>query len=352
MFWVGSSSSNSLASADPRCDGALVVTTYKPHDATFKAIFEHLDHAIDLFRSVLPAAISDSLDWSTLTLESGAFIDTDLSDCHGDLLFSVQTHDAEPCFLLLEHQSTHDADMPLRVYVYRGRIWKRSRKQSQARLPPVIPVLVSHAPGGWTGPRTLGELLVNPANVDLAAFVPDSAMVVDDLARLSNEQLEARPLSAIPKLALWFLRDARSGSSFRDNLPFWARYFTAALREPPGAQSVDALLNYVTLVCEGFSWDDFHATIHELAPEAEETIMTIAEQLIAKGREKGREEGREQGREEGRIELLSTLLTLKFGSIPPEYHSRLAAAGLEELHIWAERVLFCASIDEVFAGSH
>lgn len=76
--------------------------------------------------------------------------------------------------------------------------------------------------------------------------------------------------------------------------------------------------------------------------------MTIAEGLIAQGRE----EGLAQGREEGRADLLSTLLVHKFGELPLEFQSRLSAASVTELETWALRLLTCASLDEVFADSH
>jgi predicted transposase/invertase (TIGR01784 family) len=67
--------------------------TRKPHDALFKAAFEHPEHAAEFLRVVLPAALVDAIAWSTMKRVSGSFIDPHLDDRHSDLLFSVELHD-------------------------------------------------------------------------------------------------------------------------------------------------------------------------------------------------------------------------------------------------------------------
>lgn len=70
--------------------------------------------------------------------------------------------------------------------------------------------------------------------------------------------------------------------------------------------------------------------------------------VIELGKLDRQREGLAEGRTEGRAELLSRQLTLKFGELSAEIQQRLQQAGEAELDIWAERVLFAESIDEVF----
>lgn len=322
--------------------------TTKPHDALFKAAFEHPEHAAALFQSILPSAIADSIAWATITHVPGSFVATDLFDYHSDMLFSVETKcDGVRRYLLLEHRSTPDQAMPLRVFFYIALIWARDYKQNTGSIPPVLPLTVSHAEGGWAAPRVLHDVLaLHPSTThEFTPLVPNFEMLVDDLAHVTNEELDARALPAFPKLALWLLRDARHARRLLDNLPFWARRFREALQAPHGAESMDKLVHYITLVNEHISWEDFRATIHQHAPEAEEATMTIAEQLIAKGRA----EGLTKGEAKGRADLLCKQLTLKFGEVPSDYQARLANASLVELDVWAERVLSAMSLAEVFA---
>src|SRR5262245_19439081 len=182
--------------------------TARPHDALFKSAFEAASAARALLCEVLPPQLRDALVWDTLKPETGSYIDPELADSHSDLLFSIRlrnTHDV--VYALLEHQSTRDPAMPLRALEYHDRIWGRFRKgkPAAARLPPIITVIVSHVPGGWTTARSFDELF-EPAVLNipaLAAVIPRFSLIVDDLAHRSNEDLEARSLGAFQKLALW-----------------------------------------------------------------------------------------------------------------------------------------------------
>ena len=73
--------------------------------------------------------------------------------------------------------------------------------------------------------------------------------------------------------------------------------------------------------------------------------MTIAEELI----QRGRGEGRAEGRVEGRAELLVKQLVHKFGELPSEYVSRITAASDEQLERYAVRLLTVDTLARVFA---
>jgi hypothetical protein len=64
--------------------------TPTPHDALFEAAFQNPDHAAATFRAVLPPELVRPIDWSSLRLESGSFVDAELRETEGDLAFSVE----------------------------------------------------------------------------------------------------------------------------------------------------------------------------------------------------------------------------------------------------------------------
>ncbi len=114
-------------------------------------------------------------------------------------------------------------------------------------------------------------------------------------------------------------------------------------------ESVGVLLRYIALITNDLHLAEFRAKILEAAPEIEQAAMTIAEQLIAEGRAKGRVEGRVEGRVPRRVEALTGLLRCKFGALPPALLTRMARADAAEVDVWLERVLFAATLDDVFA---
>jgi predicted transposase YdaD len=318
--------------------------TDKPHDALFKAAFEKPEHAAGIFRSLLPAPVVEAIDWGTIARESGSFIDPDLADRQSDLLFSVEVQGGRALlYLLLEHQSTNDPDMLLRMLIYIARVLERFRKEHpRDPLPVIVPAVISHAPGGWMAPRTFHEMFEpNPATVPgLAELVPSFSVLVEDLAHLGNDDIKARALAVFPSLALWALRDARDAERFLANFHHWGAAFAEAARTPHGVAALAQLIRYIALVCDELHLDAFRAKIREQAPEAEQAAMTIAEQM--------RREGEATGLVKGQRLMLIKQIRLKFKDISAEHEKVISEATPEQLDLWVERVLTAATIEDVF----
>jgi predicted transposase/invertase (TIGR01784 family) len=98
-----------------------------PHDALFKAVLGDPEHARGVLRAVVPAAVAESIDWTTLAHCPGSFIDPELVGSHTDLLFSAAWCGGNDAllYLLFEHQSTSDGRMAFRLLRYLVRIWER-----------------------------------------------------------------------------------------------------------------------------------------------------------------------------------------------------------------------------------
>jgi predicted transposase YdaD len=263
-----------------------------PHDAFVKYTFSNLENAAVTLRSVLPEGLSRRVDWQSLRLESGSHIDHLLSDTHTDLLFSTSIAGRGALlYVLFEHQSTPDALMPLRLLKYIVRVleWHvdnaKALGQPKLPLPLVVPVVLHHSDDGWTSPTELAALfdpvLVN--DPELSALVPRLSFVLDDISHLSDDELSERALGAAVTLGLWALRDSRQPERLLASLPHFAGLIADLLRAPSGRDAVLALFRYLYVVTE-VPPATFYDQVQTYAPEAKETLMTIAEQLQAKGR--------------------------------------------------------------------
>jgi predicted transposase YdaD len=110
----------------------------------------------------------------------GSFVDPQLAEKQTDLLYTVEL-ERRPVllYLLLEHQSSSDRWMPLRMLVYMTRIWARHREQhpDAVRLPAIVPMVLHHSAKGWSAPTSLIELLdVDPVLCGcLEPYVVDSS---------------------------------------------------------------------------------------------------------------------------------------------------------------------------------
>jgi DNA-directed RNA polymerase specialized sigma24 family protein len=209
-------------------------------------------------------------------------------------------------------------------------------------------VLVSHARGGWTRARSLGELFdpLVPATPALAQLLPNVPLIVDDLAHRSNDDLQRRTLPAFPKLALWMLRDARDRRRLLDNFDAWIDTFHEAERGPDGRDAITALLTYLFRVINPKHHDELRAKLQKLGSCTEEITMSIIDMWVAQGRE----QGIEQGIEQGRVAALRRLVLLKFDceALDDRFESALRSASPEAVDGYLQRVLTAASVAAVF----
>jgi predicted transposase YdaD len=270
-------------------------TTTTPHDALFKAAFETPEQAAALFKQLLPPSITEALAWDTLARESGTFVDPALRKRQSDLLFSVKLADlenqrAEPnrsvlVYLLLEHQSSNDKDMLLRMLEYLVRI--------------------------------------------------------KDLTQVDDDELLSWMLLPAASLILKVLRDARHKDSLLQNLDKWRGRVREALAQPGGRAYIEQLLHYIWLVTPDLDFDEVHATLLRELPETKEVAMSFAERL--------EERGKARGKVEGQVDMLTKQMRLKFGELTEEHVARLSTATAQQLEGYVERILTASTPEEMFA---
>src|SRR5690606_990984 len=111
-------------------------------------------------------------------------------------------------YLLFEHQSTSDGDIPLRLLKSMLRIWERHRTEYETKwpLPPIVPLVLHHSESGWHAPRDFhGMFDLKSWPEVLKRYVPLFEIVVDDISRIPESELLSRPLTPEARLALWML---------------------------------------------------------------------------------------------------------------------------------------------------
>ena len=117
-----------------------------PHDKYFYGVFSDTRNAAGLLRPHLPQEVARTLRWSTLTHVPGRFVSDDWRGREADLLFSVERQDSGPpvlVYVLLEHQSTPDRWMRLRLLNYCLLAWMRWHREheNEPQLPLIVPVV-------------------------------------------------------------------------------------------------------------------------------------------------------------------------------------------------------------------
>ncbi len=319
-----------------------------PHDALFKSMFSSPEYATAELAGLLPSALAQRLDWSTLTVVPGSFVDDALAASATDLLFEIRCH-GEPLHihLLFEHQSTPDPRMPYRLLRYMVRIWERA---GTAELVPIVPVVLHHSESGWTTPRSFDEMigLDRFVGTGIEPFVPRFAFILDDVSHQSDEEIAARVPSLMVRLTLAALREARRAGDGPALVRKLAALVIDVYRAGGPREALGRVLRYLMTVAGPNDPQPFlEALDREVGPEIKEQAMGLLDAMLEKGRKEGKAEGKAEGLLEGRRGILEKQLQLKFGSLSEQARERIAQLDLQALDAAGERVLSAISIEEV-----
>ncbi|NPC86409.1 transposase, partial [Pyxidicoccus fallax] len=225
-----------------------------PHDLFVRYTFGNPERAAAELRAVLPSHVVSEVDWASLRGESSSVVDPELRETESDLLFTARLRTGHPLLLyvLLEHQSSVDRWMALRMLRYVVRLLERWRQENpdSTVLPLVVPLVMYHGPeGGWTAPRRVEELFGLPeeSKERWQALAPRFEYLLDDLTAEREEALRARPGPPLVRLAWLTLRYGRS-SELVLKMPEWVALFSQVQAGPEGAEQLIVVIRYLLLV--------------------------------------------------------------------------------------------------------
>ena len=317
-----------------------------PHDALFKVFFSTPEHAADVLRSALPAAVSEHIDWSSLRTDDGTRVDASLRESRSDLLLRARTTTNESVYVhvLFEHQSTEDPWMVLRMLRYMVGLWEHLVAKGARTLPPVIPVVLHHSERGWRVPRRLSDLLAADETLRsvIAPYVPQLEVVVDDVSHLSDDDLASRMARASVRLILRALRDARSSTDLARWLLDSVGLIHAVLAADGGKRVLMMLISYLYQVGDVDEPNAFLEAIRiTMGDDMKDTAMTMEKRALARGKEQGLQQGLQQA--------VRRQMETRFGPLDPATIERIEHATTAELERWLDRILSAASVDELMA---
>jgi hypothetical protein len=340
-----------------------------PHDVFFRAIFSRPDEAAGLVRFMLPAPLGDALDPSSIRVLSPTHIDSSLRASQSDIVVAARLAGREVRFVaILEHRSTVESRMALRLWRYSGEAWAREGGR-RGPLPDVVPLVVYAGKRPWTAPRDLAELLAPTDDAALAALRPRFAYLLEDLTKRSPETLRVGVLGVLGALALATLRAAQRGG-IRGAVHELAPLVAGLTDVRDGPSALVTVIRYLLTVLPADEQPLVHDVVAALPdPEKEETVKkvkTIADAIREEAEARVRAEfaeveaaaearGRADAEARARAEVANASrrmrasvekqLRLKFGALPAHATVRLAQASLDDLDGIAERLLFAPSLD-------
>lgn len=277
----------------------------QPHDAFVKETLRSPERALAFFQGHLPPAVVSCIDWRTLHLLPSSFVHQDLKQTHSDLLFSAQASGRKLLlYVLVEHQTSVDPLMPLRLLGYILEILRAHEKQHGLPLPVVLPLLIHQGPDRWTAAVQFNELFGLPA--DLAPcflrYLPSFEHVIYDLTQhdpaSEESHLQLRVALQLMKLA----REMRLREFLR-----WLDRQECRISEAFPQGFIEMCLLYAVYADTSLDLREVAAT---LSPQSElrDQTMSFVEKMKMEGRKEGREEGLSRGEWIGKVRLLEELM--------------------------------------------
>lgn len=332
-------------------DCAMLVS---PHDTLFKVLFSDIRRAAEALRVLLPAAVVRRIDWSTLVHEKTSFIDEQLRTKHADLLFSaVMGGRVVKIYVLFEHQSTYDRQMPRRVLRYMDRMWDSVAVSDEPELPIILPIVLYHGEEPWAGATDFhGMFDMLP---ECAPFVPQFRFILVDLAALDPAVVLDWAMSACVRLGLLAMQSMRSSTDLDELLLGWRELILRVMAEPFEDGALRVIFQYILETRGDEEFDHAIQIITEIEQDhTGETMESIAQKLINRGHAAGRTEGHAAGHAAGRIEgrraMLLETIELRLGEVPKTVRGQIEAADERELQNWLARALRSNSVDELLTS--
>lgn len=305
-------------------------TLHHPNDRLFKSVFSSPFNAAGLLKHHLPPALSALIQSESLSVENPSFLDPSLANLESDLFLKVGLcgHDAF-LFVLLEHQSSPDTRLPLRILGYIVRVWERFAREnpSTPRLPPVFPFLIAQTDRAWSGPTRLLDLIDIPQDLKelLHDHQPQLRIHTLDLFTTPYERLGGTPDG---RLALRALKAKPVQALLSDEV------WDACESEGVSGDVLTSFLLY-TLDAEKDDERVLNRAKQSRSKAMHTESMSALEKLIHRGRSEGFVEGHSEGFVEGRSEGfiegqrnaaregILDVLSIRFGPLPCEIQALL-----------------------------
>ena len=323
---------------------------HSPNDKFFKSAMANLQVAQEFFEQHLPQAVRARLDFNTLELQPGSFINQELQHIASDILYKVNFSEFEgdsPAYLyiLAEHQSSIDHLMPFRLWQYIIAIWNEIIKQHEGKkkelnLPLVIPLLFYNGNKKYDGPLHIEDLIHAPQDL-IQEFLFKPFHLIDT-HNVSDEDLRNQHWAGLMK----FVMKRSMEREAIHYIQFLSQFLRDIALEQDSDHFLASVLSYYISQAESADLALLKKTLEDtlLSTNKREIMATLENYLIEQGVQKGKQEGRQ----EGESTLLLRLLERKFGVVSQHYLEQIHQADSDTLLVWAEKVLEANHIEIIF----
>jgi predicted transposase/invertase (TIGR01784 family) len=254
-----------------------------PHDKLFRSLMGKPKVAKEFLVNFLPGYIRKQIKLDSIKLRNSSFIDEKFNEQITDVLYAADFGD-KPGFLyiLIEHQSTPDELMPLRLLKYQIAIMEKYKKKikDKTQLPVVYPIVVYNGMRNYNHSTDIFELFGNQQELAKKVFYKPFKLI--DLHKTPDKEL---------KQLLWFGVMARVMKRVHSaDAILRLRGVFVDLKEIKKYGDLGYFYTIITYLAETGDKKSEEKFVNEVINKlnvAEDKIMTITEGWEAKGIRRG-----------------------------------------------------------------
>ena len=262
-----------------------------PHDTCFQQFMQSRDNAQNFFQHYLDPQLQQAVDLDTLELQSGSSITSEGKKRHTDILYRVNFRHPENqgnaayLYTIVEHQSTPDLTMALRLLQYKVSLLLRH--VNDPYLPPIHSMVFYHGQKSpypynldlrtsFHTPEHAEHTLQGPPQLIDIPQQPDSVLLRQDRTGLFS----------------YFLKHVRDSDVLPALMALPADFLRKITQHPSGIMLLETLMRYYqTSAITSDPLKAYQEIANKLDPQQQEHIMNMGEALRAEGRQEGMERG-------------------------------------------------------------
>lgn len=297
------------------------------HDNFVRKSLSDKKIASEFFETHLPKEILSQVDLSTLEQQKENYFDNTLGHGIIDLLYSVKFgQDDGYIALLLEHQSTVDYKMPLRIQKYVLRICEDYlTKNDNAKIPLIYPLIFYTGDTKYNAPLSFYSLFNNS---ELAKRFLTEPIQLIETNGFTKEDIRGRYYAG---LMTYFMAHIRQ----KDIFPYIKEVieFITRISEQGNIEFIETILYYIANRADTEKIDGIFSEFKKAVTlKHKEDIMTIAERLEQRGKEAGIQIGEQRGKEAGiRIGLEKVAANMLIKNLDEKVIAESTGLSLEEI---------------------
>lgn len=296
-------------------------------DRSAKWLFQYT-HNVEGLLEIVAAELVGAIDFSRLVPLNRRFISDTLREQESDVVFSVPFRRGSKTeelliYILIEHQSTVDVTMGVRVLSYMTELWAVQRRvwesdnvpRSERRLRLILPIVFYTGEQRWNTPLTLAGIMDIPE--ELSRFVPTF-----DTLFLNVKGTDEATLTKTNHPLGWLLTVLQQENADKDAMQRAlerAMLHLNTLDALEAEQRQQAFIYLFLLILHRRPAEEHEELItvvdrHTDEMEVETMAQSMAEVLFEEGKVQGIEQGIERERREGTIRHILVVLKTKFAA--------------------------------------